>query len=152
MSLGSYLPSAIQGHTLNWHCQFNIFFWKAIQFNNFILDLIFFQSKIHEFLAMLILFDNFLTINQFSNSKMIIYCFKSINIFSGWDGILAKISLKQNEVVYIFDLDFSNFVMKLIYLVHFKHKNILSFQNYSDYLVAKPNRTAKLDFFQPLNF
>ena len=58
------------------------FFDKPIQFNNFILELNWIESRGDEIIAMSIHFENFLIISHFytnSTSKMIIDCFKSIN-------------------------------------------------------------------------
>ena len=62
---------------MNWQADSKLFFhyWKVIQFNNFILDLIF-ESKIDEFLVMSIHFNNFPITHWFftnSTSKTIIY-------------------------------------------------------------------------------
>ena len=59
-------PLAIQGHTLNWRCQFDKeFFWKPIQFNNFISELNWIESKSDDIITMSIHFDNFLIISHF---------------------------------------------------------------------------------------
>ena len=68
------------GQALTLGDSMSIFFEKAIQFNNFILDLNWIESKGEEIFTMLIHFKNFPIISLFytnSTSKTIIDCFKS---------------------------------------------------------------------------
>ena len=84
ISISFFKPSAIQGHTLHLRCQLDnsFIFWKAIQFKNFISELIWIELKSDEISAMSIHFDNSTIIFCFytnSTPKTIIYCFKNIN-------------------------------------------------------------------------